>query len=113
MPTINQKKICTVHGLYSTKKCTKCTASYNKNYEITQRDHATKAIYKTSKWQRVRMIALIRDNFLCVECKKNGIDTPATEVHHVVEISVSPELAYNLDNLASICRKCHLKTHRS
>jgi 5-methylcytosine-specific restriction endonuclease McrA len=33
------------------------------------------------------------------------------EVHHIVAICVDPDLAFDPNNLLTLCRKCHFKTH--
>jgi len=37
--------------------------------------------------------------------------TPATEVHHIAHVDTAPELAWDLDNLISLCHACHNKQH--
>lgn len=58
-------------------------------------------------WRRLRLVALRRDNYLCLECLKTGRPTPAEEVHHIVGIDIAPELRLDLENLASVCGPCH------
>ena len=55
-------------------------------------------------WQHARRAAMERDKHRCVKCGKAG----AMEVHHVTPLHESAELAYELDNLESICRDCHI-----
>ena len=50
---------------------------------------------------------MIRDEFLCVECKKLGILTKGEEVDHIEELQDRMDLAYDLDNLQLLCRKHH------
>lgn len=59
----------------------------------------------------MREEALLRDNMMCVPCSKENRKTIATEVHHVIELSEDITLAYDLDNLESICHSCHMKEH--
>ena len=58
-------------------------------------------------WQRVRRVALSRDNWLCVACGKLGRITVAEEVHHIEPIERRPELRLVLSNLMSVCVPCH------
>jgi 5-methylcytosine-specific restriction enzyme A len=44
---------------------------------------------------------------LCRECMKALRITEATEVHHVLTIRDQPALRLSLDNLMSLCRRCH------
>lgn len=94
--------------------------------------------YQSRAWRSLRYDALIRDNFECQECKRNGrvTTTPHThpraphtaptrytngykkgqresslEVHHLKEVKDFPELALVLSNLETLCVSCHNKAH--
>ena len=58
------------------------------------------------KWASVRREALDRDGWRCTKCGKAS----TMEVHHIVEVwrGGAP---YDLDNLASLCTKCHIEIH--
>ena len=71
----------------------------------------TKFSYKSAKWERLRKKALRRDNYQCQECRRYGRLTPATEVHHIAHVETAPELAWDLDNLKSLCHACHNREH--
>jgi 5-methylcytosine-specific restriction enzyme A len=58
-----------------------------------------------SAWERIRLVALRRDSYLCQTCLAKGRPTQATEVHHV--IAKAKGGTDDLSNLASICRACH------
>jgi 5-methylcytosine-specific restriction protein A len=57
-------------------------------------------------WSDVRRRVLKRDNYLCQRCLRLGIQTRATEVHHLVEIQDGGD-EFNEDNCESICNDCH------
>ena len=66
-----------------------------------------------SDWTRIRLLALKRDNFLCLHCLATKRVTPAIDVDHIEPISKRPELRLVLANLQSLCRACHVvKTKR-
>ena len=115
LPTINTKKICNKHGGFYdstlSRSCPLCTKQSNKQYENTMRKQDIKKIYNSKAWATVRQKALIRDNFLCIPCCKQGIETRADEVHHIIEVQDDIRKAYDLENLESICHKCHMKLH--
>lgn len=67
--------------------------------------------YKSQRWKHKRAQILRRDGYLCQECRKYGRMTQATTVHHIQHVEDHPELAYNDDNLVSLCEKCHNKMH--
>ena len=116
MPTINKRKICTVHGFYDATlsySCPLCKKSSDKRYNSTMRMADIKKIYNSKKWADVRLKVLIRDDYLCMECKKKGIETISRDVHHIVEVKDDPTKAYDLNNLTCLCRSCHLKAHRA
>ncbi|WP_100373087.1 HNH endonuclease [Bacillus sp. FJAT-45037] len=82
-----------------------------------------KRFYKSSSWEQLRKEALERDNHECQECKRQGkvhVDSKKIEgerksielnVHHKYEIEHYPKLALVLDNLETLCLKCHNETH--
>lgn len=59
-----------------------------------------------AKWEEVRNQVLERDNYKCVVCRK-----PATQVHHIHLRSKRKDLLYEMNNLISLCSKCHF--HKS
>lgn len=81
---------------------------YNKNEDYKR------LINSGSKWKKIRD-AKIKLNPLC-ECCGEKL---AEEVHHILPLedySNDPEtmesLAYDINNLQSLCRECHYKIHR-
>ncbi|WP_270578005.1 HNH endonuclease [Caldibacillus thermoamylovorans] len=74
------------------------------------KDYA-KAFYKSQKWIRKRELILKRDEYKCRECKRYGKTSPATTVHHVIPLDQRPDLKLNINNLISLCDKCHNQMH--
>lgn len=64
-------------------------------------------IRSSGRWNRLRRVKL-NMHPLCQhpDCSPRQ---PATQVHHIQPVESYPQLAYNLDNLASICVACHGK----
>ena len=60
------------------------------------------------RWEQVRKAAKDRDGWRCTKCGRPGV----LEVHHVVPVHERPDLAYSLDNVRTLCRRCHIETHR-
>ena len=59
------------------------------------------------QWRKVRVKALDRDGWACVKCgRRAGI-----EIHHVKSLDDAPEKMYDLQNLASLCKSCHIALH--
>ena len=68
--------------------------------------------YNTRAWQRLRRQAIARDNNECVFCKRAGrLTTKKLEVDHIKQVKDYPELAWELDNLRTLCHDCHDKRH--
>ena len=61
-------------------------------------------------WHKIRKTK-IRRNPLCEICEQHDIDTPATVVHHIKEITTHPELRLTMSNLMSLCHDCHEALH--
>lgn len=66
------------------------------------------SFYASTPWIRLKTYKLTI-NPLCERCKKKDLIVPAEEVHHIEEISKAPELALEITNLESLCKKCHSK----
>lgn len=112
MPTINNKKICNkCRTFYTTDRCPNCHKQDNKQYTKYLRAKDRNKIYNCKRWKDLREVALVRDNLMCVHCKDKAIDTKATEVHHIIYLEDDISLAYDLDNLVSLCSSCHQKVH--
>ena len=62
--------------------------------------------YNTARWKRLRALQLSTEP-LCRFCKQQGRDTLATVADHVVPVAKDPELAFDQDNLQSLCAQCH------
>lgn len=99
----------------------------NKVMEDKYGSEANKSrFYKGSAWygtSGLRQQAMKRDNYECQSCKRKGYvvadsikeegirKLPTLNVHHVMEIEYYPELAYELDNLITVCIACHNRIH--
>lgn len=103
------KRICMLHGIYEGSYCKKCKGVDDRQYNSTKRNNDLATVYNRKAWKMVRMQALVRDDFMCVHCRLRGVDTIATEVDHIIEIQDDVTLAYELSNLQSLCRSCHMK----
>ena len=67
--------------------------------------------YSSSKWQKKRKLILMRDAYMCINCKRYGIFKDALIVHHIEPLNDDLSNAYNNDNLISLCLSCHNKMH--
>ena len=73
-----------------------------------------KKFYSGKKWEKLSR-SYRQDHPLCERCLAKGIIEPAVLVHHKIHINEQnckdPEILYGLDNLESICAKCHAEEH--
>ena len=73
-------------------------------------------IYQDKRWKKLRA-AKLRENPLCERCESKNTINPASEVHHKipfdtgVTIEQTEELAFDYDNLMSLCIPCHSEIH--
>lgn len=73
-------------------------------------------IYNTARWRDLRA-AKFRANPLCEKCLEEGLVRPAEDIHHKVSfMSVYDRnqrlhLAFDYENLMSLCKHCHQKIH--
>ena len=72
--------------------------------------------YSWPEWRRLRREVLAVDNCECQECKRRGVYSRASIVHHVRHLRDRPDLAlsvYNGDSrqLEAVCKRCHEELH--
>jgi len=62
---------------------------------------------KGRRWRK----AYLADHPYCADCTKANRPVPATEVHHLIEQMVAPDLIFERSNVVSLCVVCHLMRH--
>ncbi len=88
------------------------------NSAPTDYDTERRRIYNSTRWQRLRDLKF-RNDPLCERCAEAGIVRPAEDIHHIVSFMSTddPEkrrfLAYDYDNLQSLCKQCHQRIHNA
>ena len=60
---------------------------------------------KKTEWLETRQLVLERDNYRCVRC---GSVYPPHYIHHILAQKEGGK--DNLDNLETLCHKCHVQT---
>ena len=74
---------------------------------ISDRDRPTSAQRGYgSKWQKARA-AFLRDNPLCIECKRSGRLTAATVVDHIVPHRGDMARFWDTGNWQALCKRHH------
>lgn len=77
----------------------------------------TLPFYGTKAWHELRLVAIQRDGGMCQRCMQRFRDglirkpRRATMVHHRIPVKERPDLALELDNLVSLCDRCHAEEH--
>lgn len=72
-------------------------------------DRAGAAVYRSKRWKSVRFLTKRRDGWKCVKCGASGV---RLEVDHIKAIRDAPDLAYDMDNLQTLCVPCHSRKTR-
>lgn len=72
--------------------------------------------YSWTEWRHLRRAVLALDNNECQECKRRGVYSQASIVHHVQHLRDRPDLAlsvYDGDRrqLEAVCKRCHEALH--
>jgi 5-methylcytosine-specific restriction protein A len=75
---------------------------------LKQYDRHSAQVIRSARWKVVRLAAKRRDGFKCVDYGAHG----RLEVHHVKRVKDAPELAFDLDNLKTLCVVCHSRITR-
>jgi len=63
----------------------------------------SRAVLKTRQWQALRLEALRRDGWQCVQCGSRV----RLEVDHILPVRTHPERAFDLSNLQTLCARDH------
>lgn len=112
------KKICSGCGKIIERKyslCPECavrmTSKRNKEYNAVLRNPEHDAVYRDTRWTKVKPVVHLRDNGLCRQCFDGKIYKASQLVHHIVEPEEDLSLAYEPSNLISLCESCHQKIH--
>jgi 5-methylcytosine-specific restriction enzyme A len=67
------------------------------------------AFYNLNRWKLIREQAKQRDDYHCTHCGHTGVPL---DVDHIIGWRQRPDLAFKLDNLRTLCRRCHnQRTH--
>ena len=97
---------------YDKKYCDKHKEDANKHhktYDKYKRDRRSMSLYHSVAWRKLRRQALIRDEWLCQMCLKEGILTQAKIGDHIIPIKQDWDKRLDIDNIQSLCMSCHNK----
>ena len=83
--------------------------------DVTYNKTLFQKVYQSSRWRLLRS-AKFHECPLCEVCLKVGKVTPTDEIHHIIPfyngVEVQEWLAFDYDNLVSLCIECHKKAHK-
>ena len=68
-----------------------------------------KKIKNSGEYREWREKVFERDNYICQYCDKRG---GCLHAHHIDGFADNPELRFELNNGATLCKKCHKKYHK-
>ena len=71
---------------------------------------ALQKFYESPAWRRLARAAKVRDDWLCVTCRRAGYTVAAAVVHHLKAIK-DGGAKLDLANLESLCREHHESEH--
>jgi 5-methylcytosine-specific restriction protein A len=82
-------------------------------YEDRRRNDESVRLRRGSNWRKVSLLVR-RQQPLCVDPLNlhAGFPVPAAQVHHVESADARPDLIFSMENLASVCIKCHAEVER-
>ena len=83
---------------------------------VMPNDSFAQRLYASIGWKKTRAAYMASVHGLCEECLKQGLITPATQVHHITPLTPSniddPAVALGWDNLEALCDKHHAEAHK-
>lgn len=113
------KRPCAEPGCNELTRNTYCKSHLENAQKIAQensykkRDKKSQSLYNSYEWQKLRQLAMKRDNYLCQSCLREGVLASADVVHHLVEVRDDWSKRLDLDNLESVCHGCHNVEHKA
>lgn len=69
--------------------------------------HSAK-VTRGPRWKALRVQVLDRDDWQCVQCGERR----RLEIDHIKPVRTHPELSYDLNNLQTLCGRCHARKTR-
>jgi 5-methylcytosine-specific restriction protein A len=67
--------------------------------------------YSSDAWRALRLLALRRDRWCCVQCGASVRGKGMARVDHIMERKAHPALALHLGNLRTLCAPCDNRRH--
>ncbi len=87
------------------------TGPLNPNYKDGSSPERQR-LYASGEWNAVATRVYARDGGRCVQCGAAKKGPRSLHVHHIRSWGDYPELRFELSNLITLCRECHIAAHR-
>jgi hypothetical protein len=68
-------------------------------------------LYKTAEWKAALAATFARDDYHCRRCGTAKTGGVVLHAHHIASFAEHQERRFDLDNLVTLCRTCHLWVH--
>lgn len=105
-------RACSYCGRVHAGSCTKRQETEARRARCRKESQAAE-LRNATAWKKVRRWANERDRGLCRLCFEDGkVETLHLETHHIVPLEEAPGLAFELDNLITLCRRHHEQAER-
>lgn len=101
------------YGMARLISCPKCGKIHKegectKKAEVYGRKNQTRKYRTDRRWHYARKQALERDLYCCRMCLADGrIERERLEVHHIIPLYKDASMAYDIDNLITLCNYHH------
>jgi len=96
------------------KSCPRCGRVHDTRYPCSaarkpwKHDTEESRLRNAAAWRKASKAARERDGGLCQMClAEHTLTYDGLEVHHIQPLSERPDLAYDIDNLVTLCRRHH------
>lgn len=99
-------KACAYCGRIHAGACSQKQARIKEATELTK-------LRTCRRWDQVRQGVYCRDHNLCRACWESGrLTVDGLEAHHIIPLSERPDLAYDPDNIITLCTRHHKAADR-
>lgn len=87
---------------------------YNNSVRTNGFNNQFTEFYHSTEWKKLRQQVLLRDNYMCQICLRNGVvNDKELIVHHITELKEDWSQRLNMDNLETVCVTCHNRIHKA
>ena len=101
---------------FNTRYCDKHKDSndHKENNKLNyQYDKKYKQFYNSASWRKLRKSVMIKHDWLCANCEREGKYRVADVVDHIIEVKDDWGKRLDSNNLEPLCHTCHnIKTQR-